>query len=80
MIFYFEVTVDYLLETGQEQEKGLVMAPNYAEAVKQMEQNMYDCLISIDKLEAIDSTSILYLTRNPLREPLIQMIKEEAVW
>ena len=79
MIFYFEATLTDFVG-GEEQEKGLVIARNFGEAAKQVEEPMFDSLLSIDKLEAIDGTDVLYLTNNPLREPLIELIKEKAVW
>lgn len=83
MIFYFEVTVNYQVKpehTDTEQEKGLIVAQNYQDAAKQVEDAMYDILLSIDKLEPIDNTNIIYLTDIPISEQLIQSIKEKAVW
>lgn len=77
MIFYFEVTLDDF-DGGTKPEKGIVMASDYGGAAKQIEELMFDYLLSIDKLEAIDARAVLYLTNNPLREPLIQSIKERA--
>lgn len=79
MIFYFEATTKGF-SLGEEQEKGLIVAPNYQNAAKQIEDEMYDMLLSIDKLEPIDNTNIIYLTDIPINEQLIQSIKEEAVW
>ena len=79
MIFYFEVTFDDF-SGGTEEEKGIVIASDYGKAAKQIEGGMFDCLLSINKLEAIDRGNVLYLTKNPLREPLIELIKEKAVW
>lgn len=79
MIFYFEAQL-YYPDEGHIEEKGIVIAPSFADAAKQIENDMFDSLLSIDKLEPIDGTDILYLTNNPLREPLIEIIKEKAVW
>mgnify|MGYP001279734896 FL=1 len=79
MIFYFEVTTKgFLVET--EKEYGLIVAQNYSSAAKQIEDAMYDILLSINKLEPIDNTNIIYLTDIPISEQLIQSIKEKAVW
>ena len=81
MIFYFEVAVNYRVEPEcTEQEKGLLVAQNYQDAAKQVEDAMYDILLSIDKLEPIDNTNIIYLTDIPISEQLIHSIKEKAVW
>lgn len=79
MIFYFEATTKgFLLET--EKEYGLVVAENYPHAAKQVEDNMYDMLFSIDKLEPIDGGNILYLTDIPVSLQLVEAIKKKAVW
>lgn len=79
MIFYFKAQL-YYPDGGYIEEKGIVVAPSFADAAKQIENDMFDSLLSIEKLEAIDGRDILYLTDNPLREPLIEIIKEKAVW
>ena len=79
MIFYFEATTKECI-LGMEQEKGLIVAPNYRNAAKQIEDAMYDILFSIDKLEPIDSGNILYLTDIPVSKQLVKSIKEKAVW
>ena len=79
MIFYFVVKLYYPDEEYIE-EKGVVIAPSFADAAKQIEDNMFDSLVSIDKLEPIDNTNIIYLTDIPISEQLIQSIKEKAVW
>ena len=79
MIFYFEATTKGFL-FGEELEKGLIVAPNYQNATKQIEDAMYDALFSIDKLEPIDSSNILYLTDIPISRQLVQSIKKKAVW
>ena len=79
MIFYFEATTKECI-LGTKQEKGLIMAENYPHAAKQVEDNMYDILFSIDKLEPIDSGNILYLTDIPVSKELVESVKEKAVW
>lgn len=79
MIFYFEATTKGFL-LGEELEKGLIIAPSYQNATKQIEDAMYDVLFSIDKLEPIDSSNILYLTDIPISRQLVQSIKKKAVW
>ena len=79
MIFYFEATTKGFI-SGTEQEKGLIVAPNYQNAAKQIEDAMYDMLFSIDKLEPIDNTNIIYLTDIPVSLQLVEAIKKKAVW
>ena len=79
MIFYFEATTKGFI-SGTEQEKGLIVAPNYQNAAKQVEDNMYDILFSIDKLEPIDGGNILYLTDIPVSLQLVESVKKKAVW
>ena len=79
MIFYFEVTTKgFLLET--EKEYGLIVAQNYSSAAKQIEDAMYDILLSINKLEPLDNSNILYLTDIPVSLQLVEAIKKKAVW
>lgn len=79
MIFYFEATTKGFI-SGTEQEKGLIVAPNFGDVAKQIEDAMYDILFSIDKLEPIDNTNIVYLTDIPVSLQLIESIKKKAVW
>lgn len=58
----------------------LVVADSYADAVKLIEESTFDCLSSINRIEAISPSNYVSISNKDLYDKVIRDIEENSIW